>query len=306
MGLPLPVECVLQLYIKFMRQGRNMKILVTGANGYIGRHVVSEICSSFPDVEVLSLGLTDDVVHEGAHTICADILKRSEDENLYQDIGSPDAIIHLAWQDGFSHNAPSHINKVAAHYNFLKNMINHGCANLTVMGTVHEVGYHEGAVNENTACNPLSAYGVAKNALRQMISIYTDDKPDVSVKWLRAYYILGDDGRSQSVFSKILKFEEEGKEVFPFTDGLNKYDFIDLAELSKQIVSAALQTKVAGVINVCSGEPVSLKDKVEWFLQSRNLKIRPQYGMFPSRKYDSPAIWGDNTKIKKIMAGHFD
>ena len=30
-------------------------------------------------------------------------------------------------------------------------------------------------------------------------------------------------------------------------------------------------------------------------------KIRPEYGAFPDRPYDSPGVWGDAEKIKKIM-----
>lgn len=281
-----------------------MKILITGAAGYIGRHVVQNLCNTYPQAQVTTTSLTDDVIDARAQNIQADILKDANSETLYAELGAPDAIIHLAWQDGFNHNAPSHIEKLHAHYDFLKNMIDYGCRNITVIGTMHEVGYHEGAISETTPCNPFSAYGVAKNALRQLLNIYVQDKPDVSVKWLRAYYIVGDDSKSQSIFAKILKFESEGKTTFPFTDGLNKYDFIDVDDLARQISQAAVQTNVQGVINVCSGEPVSLKDKVEWFLQDRGLKIRPEYGVFPARKYDSPAVWGDATKIRKIMTGN--
>ena len=67
------------------------------------------------------------------------------------------------------------------------------------------------------------------------------------------------------------------------------------------ISKAALQTKVTGIINCCSGKPVSLKEKVESFLKENNLKIKLEYGVFPDRSYDSPAIWGNNDTISKIM-----
>ena len=44
-----------------------------------------------------------------------------------------------------------------------------------------------------------------------------------------------------------------------------------------------------------------LKDKVEQFIKEKNLDIAPEYGVYPSRRYDSPAIWGDATLINKIM-----
>jgi dTDP-6-deoxy-L-talose 4-dehydrogenase (NAD+) len=120
-------------------------------------------------------------------------------------------------------------------------------------------------------------------------------------QWLRAYYILGDDLRSQSLFSKILTWESEGRQTFPFTSGLNKYDFIAVQDLARQIAHSVSQTSVVGVIDCCSGQPVALRDKVTSFLIEHGLSIRPVYGAYPDRAYDSPAVWGSTEKIDLIM-----
>ena len=62
-----------------------------------------------------------------------------------------------------------------------------------------------------------------------------------------------------------------------------------------------IQDEVAGTINCCTGRPVSLKEKVEEFIQDKNLSIRPQYGVYPERSYDSSIIYGDTTKISEIV-----
>lgn len=120
--------------------------------------------------------------------------------------------------------------------------------------------------------------------------------------WLRAYYITGDDMRGSNIFSKIAKAAAEGKKHFPFTTGKNKYDFIDVGDLADMIVAASVQDKVNGIINVCSGTPISLAERVESFIKERHFDITLDYGAFPDRVYDSPAEWGDNTKIMQIMA----
>ena len=71
--------------------------------------------------------------------------------------------------------------------------------------------------------------------------------------------------------------------------------------LAKQISATALQEEVTGIVNCCSGEPVSLGEKVESFIKEHNFDIKLNYGAFPDRAYDSPAIWGDATKINRIM-----
>ena len=121
--------------------------------------------------------------------------------------------------------------------------------------------------------------------------------------WLRAYYITGDDLKANNIFSKITKAALEGKKEFPFTTGKNKYDFIDIRELARMIATASVQDKINGIINVCSGEPVSLADKVEAFIKEREFGMKLVYGAYPDRIYDSPAIWGDNKKILNIMEG---
>jgi dTDP-6-deoxy-L-talose 4-dehydrogenase (NAD+) len=174
-----------------------------------------------------------------------------------------------------------------------------GIKRLAVMGSMHEIGYWEGAIDENTPCNPLSQYGVAKNALRQSLSLSLKDK--INLQWLRAYYIYGDDKRASSVFAKIIAAAERGDELFPFTSGKNKYDFITVDGLARQIAACVLQEKINGTINCCTGEPKTLAEQTEDFIKQHDFKIKLDYGAFPDRPYDSPGVWGDSTKIEDIM-----
>lgn len=277
-----------------------MKILVTGANGYIGYHVISYLCKTRPNDEILAIDFSNDNIDHRAKFLRINLLEKANAPDLYELLGKPDICIHLAWQDGFNHNADSHLANLSAHFQFLRNLINSGCYSISIMGTMHEVGYWEGEIDSQTPCNPLSMYGIAKNALRQSIMAFCEDK-DVSLKWLRAYYIIGDDKNNKSIFAKILQMAEEGKKTFPFTSGLNKYDFIEVTKLAEYIAEGSIQKKVEGIINVSSGIPISLKDKVEEFISKNKLDIRPEYGVFPSRKYDSPAVWGNADLIKIIM-----
>lgn len=276
-----------------------MKILITGSNGYIGSNLVRYLLKN-TNHQIIGVDFNNEISHDNYKFLSFDILENCTQNNLYSHLDQPDIVVHLAWQDGFSHNALSHINSLPSHYKFIRNLIDSGCKNINIMGTMHEIGYFEGAVDENTPCNPLSLYGIAKNALRQSSLAYTEDK-NISLKWLRGFYITGNDTKNHSIFTKITQFEQEGQLSFPFTSGLNKYDFIPVEELITQIAASILQTKISGIINICSGKPISLKDQVEHFLKEKQFKIRPQYGAFPSRKYDSPAIWGDNRKINLIM-----
>ena len=274
-----------------------MKILVTGANGYIGRHVVSTLLDK--GAEVIACDICTDEVDSRAERRNLNLFNLPEG-NIYEQLSSPDVCLHMAWRNGFVHNAPTQMGDLSAHYNFMTAMIDGGLKQLAVMGTMHEVGYREGAIDENTPCNPISMYGIAKDVLRRVMIQYTDQKGCV-LQWLRCYYILGDDKKNNSIFCKILNAAEEGKTVFPFTTGKNKYDFIKVDELARLIAATVMQNEVNGIINCCTGNPISLAEQVESFIKEHKLDIKLEYGAFPDRPYDSPCEYGDISKINQIL-----
>lgn len=274
-----------------------MKVLVTGANGYIGSHVVDILLAK--GLQVVAADIDVSRVPDGAEKMPISIL--NDDPDIYDRLGKPDVCIHMAWRNGFSHNHPSHIEDLPAHYRFVSRMIEGGVSHLSVMGTMHEIGYWEGMIQEDTPCSPQSFYGISKNALRQ-ITFQLASTKKTPVTWLRGYYIYGDDERNHSIFTKILQMDREGKEFFPFTSGKNLYDFVQVDTLAEMIVESSLQDEETGVIELCSGKPISLADKVSEFIMERRLSIRPQYGAYPDRPYDSPGVWGNPLRIQRIMA----
>ena len=274
-----------------------MKVLVTGANGYIGRHVVKALLDR--GTEVIACDMVTGEVDSRAFKVEMNLFS-GEYENLYDRFGRPDVCLHMAWRNGFVHNADTHMGDLSSHYRFLVALMKQGLKHLAIMGTMHEIGYWEGMIDENTPCKPLSQYGVAKNALRQSMIVHCNAN-GVLFQWLRAFYILGDDAKNHSIFAKICQAEMEGKEWFPFNSGKTKYDFIEVEELANQIASVVMQDKVIGIINCCSGIPVSLAERVEQFIKDNRFRIKLQYGAFPDRPYDSPVIYGDNSKIQRIL-----
>lgn len=272
-----------------------MRVLVTGANGYLGQGIVK--CLLDNGNEVIAADFFSDNIDSRAEVRMGDFF---DIENPYENLGSPDILLHLAWKDGFVHYSDAHISDLPKHYEFIKSMVVSGLEKIVVMGSMHEIGFIEGSIKEDTACNPTTPYGISKNALRELTQMLAKQY-GICYQWLRGYYIVGNSRYGCSIFSKITDAVRKGEKMFPFTMGQNQFDFIDYGDFCKQVVATVNQDKVTGIINICSGKPEKLADRVERFIKENSYDIRLKYGAFPDRPYDSKAVWGDARKIEEIM-----
>ncbi|RHP54601.1 NAD-dependent epimerase/dehydratase family protein [Faecalibacillus intestinalis] len=273
-----------------------MKVLVTGANGYLGQGICKELIKK--GITVIATDFSDEHIVKECIIKCANIF---EIDDPYEYFDKPDILIHLAWRNGFVHNSITHIEDLPMHYNFLKKFVNAGISKMAVLGSMHEIGFYEGSIDEFTPANPQSLYGISKNSLRQLMELECN-KTNTILYWLRGFYIVGNTKSGCSIFSKITQAEMEGKSKFPFTMGLNQFDFIDYNTFCEMVVAVVRQNGITGIVNICSGRPEKLADRVERFIKENNYKIQLDYGKFPDRPYDSKAVWGNSNKIDKIMS----
>lgn len=273
-----------------------MKILVTGAGGYLGCGIVKQLLDDGIDVIASCLDLNNHI-DERAKVIVGDIF---EIDNPYIYYEKPDVLLHLAWKNGFSHNDFSHINDLPKHYKFISSLVNSGIQRIAVMGSMHEIGLYEGCIKEDTPTHPMSLYGISKDALRNAVMLLCKNA-NLSCQWLRGYYIVGRYEAGASIFSKIALAEKNGRNKFPFTSGRNQYDFIDYDDFCLQTAAVVEQSEICGIINICKGTPEKLSDRVERFIAENNFNISLEYNKYPDRPYDSKAVWGDDTKIKQII-----
>lgn len=272
-----------------------MKILVTGANGYMGTGIIKELLDD--GCEVVAVDFSTDYMDKRADARAIDLFSL---ENPYEELGKPEVLLHLAWRDGFSHDSIYHVHDFSKHYDFIVKMMESGVKRVCVMGSMHEIGFYEGSIDEKTPANPQSLYGISKNALRNAIELNAK-KFGTVFQWIRGYYIVGNSEAGCSIFSKITSAVKEGRSEFPFTLGQNQYDFIDYEEFCKQVAAVVEQDEINGIINCCSGRPMTLSERVEKFIRDNNYPIKLIYGAFPDRPYDSKAVWGNNHKIAEIM-----
>lgn len=272
-----------------------MKILVTGANGYLGRGIVKNLLDM--GHQVIAVGTTVNEIDNRAKIFSINIFDVNDP---YEYFLKPDVLLHLAWKDGFVHDSTAHLENLSNHLLFLEKFFESKVKRITVMGTMHEIGFYEGSIDENTNTRPMNYYGAAKNSLRNFTEIMAK-KYNKKFQWLRAFYIVENTIVGNSIFSKLVEAEKNGENLFPFTTGSNQYDFLDYEDFCYKVAVVVQQDEVIDIINICSGQPVKLSERVEKFINENNFKIKLDYGKYPDRPYDSKAVWGNNEKITNIL-----
>jgi dTDP-6-deoxy-L-talose 4-dehydrogenase (NAD+) len=74
-------------------------------------------------------------------------------------------------------------------------------------------------------------------------------------------------------------------------------DYLPVAVAAKHLADIAVRRRDTGVINICSGEPCSIRRLVESWLQDNRWNIKLDLGQRPYPDYEPLAFWGDRTKL---------
>jgi len=282
----------------------NRKVLITGATGFIGNHVVHELLKKEYPVIASSLHKEKAEIADWFNKvkyIPFDLASYDPGINYYQFFGEPDMLIHLAWEGLPAYKSSFHQDvNLPRHLAFLSNLIENGLKDLTVTGTCFEYGMQEGCLKEDMPTMPGNAYGMAKDMLRKKLEILVK-KHAVSFKWVRLFYMYGKGQNPGSLLSQLDKALVDHEPVFNMSGGEQVRDFLPVEKVAADIVMIAFQNKVTGVINCCSGKPVTVKEFVENYLRETNGHISLNLGYYPYPDHEPMRFWGDTHKLNKII-----
>ena len=272
-----------------------MKILVTGATGFIGRYVVGRLLTGTHDVMATSL---EEETSLPCRYIPADL--NEPGVPWFERFERPDVVIHLAWEGLPNYNELFHIERnLPASYHFLKNLIESGVKNVNVIGTCFEYGLQEGCLSEDLPPKPNTVYGVAKNTLRIFLEELRK-KREFDLKWIRLFYMHGE-GQSMNSLPELLKSAiRRGDKVFNMSGGEQLRDYLPVETVAKNIVKISLQNEVLGVINNGSGQPISIRRLAEDFVKQSGKTIALNLGHYPYTTYEPMAFWADTRKLGRI------
>jgi dTDP-6-deoxy-L-talose 4-dehydrogenase (NAD+) len=278
------------------------RVLVTGGTGFIGKHVVNELLSRGYEVVVATTKREfTEAPRSAVKYLLFDLSDLDEKFNYFAYFDSPDHLIHLAWEGLPDYRSSFHIEvNLPRHVAFLRNMLENGLKDLTVSGTCLEYGLQEGELDELMDTRPTTPYGQAKDKLRRIVQGWQDIY-SFTFRWVRLFYIYGAGQHYKSLLSQLDRAISAGEPVFNMSAGDQLRDFLPVESAAEFIVDIAMQDRVSGVINCCSGTPVSVRDFVVGYLARKNRSIELNLGFYPYPEYEPKRFWGSNKRLKKIV-----
>jgi len=289
------------------QNSEGIRVLVTGAAGFIGSHLSRELVGRNAEVFLIdkpgiSTARIEDILDK-VRVHYVDITDFSSLKNSIREI-RPQKIFHLAayvdvTRDWAIVDKMINVN-IKGTLNLLRSLegVNYDCFVNT--GTCEEYGDNPTPFSEDQVPNPVSPYSASKVSTTMFCQMLhkTVNLPIVTVRPLIAY---GPGQESQMLIPSLIKNALNGKS-FKMTKGEQTRQFNYIDDVVEGFILAGTTPEAIGeVINLGSGAEYRIKDVAKMILNLMGNPIKLEIGALPYRPGETMHFYCSNEKEKKIL-----
>ncbi|WP_028552054.1 NAD-dependent epimerase/dehydratase family protein [Paenibacillus sp. UNC451MF] len=291
-----------------------MKILITGAAGFIGSHLCERllidtrhevvgldglVTSSTP-VKAREYNLRHLLQHPRFTFIKQDLLTVQWDQLL----PGIDIVYHLAgmpgvrssWGEDFKHYIR---NNIEATQRLLEGCRTYPVSKFIYASTSSVYGEKIGQVNEMASTAPLSPYGVSKLTGEQLCKVYAHNDA-IPLTILRFFTVYGPRQRPDMAFHRFIQHILQNKPIPINGDGTQTRDFTYVEDCVTAIAAAAHADNIMGeTINIGGKERASVLDCIAILEEHFGKKVERQ---FMGKPIGEPShTWADISKAQSLL-----
>ncbi|XHF32595.1 NAD(P)-dependent oxidoreductase [Pseudomonas chlororaphis] len=279
-----------------------MKVMVTGATGFVGRHLVAALLARGCTVRAVArdaqkaadMPWIKDVEFVSADIHAADLDVGALTEGV-------DALAHLAWPGLPNYRALFHFeHNLMADYRFIKGAVEAGVKQALVTGTCFEYGMQSGPLSEQNDARPANPYGLAKHTLHLFLQNLQQEHP-FTLQWARLFYLHGEGQNPNSLLAALDRAIDAGDATFNMSAGEQLRDFLPIRTAANHLAAILHQRDFNGVINCASGQAISVRTLVEQHLRERGASIDLNLGHYPYPTHEPMAFWAVVDRLQQLL-----
>jgi dTDP-6-deoxy-L-talose 4-dehydrogenase (NAD+) len=279
-----------------------VKVLVTGATGFVGRHLVAALLARGCEIRAVARNVEiakgmpwiNDVEFVSADIHAADL------DVVALTVGI-DALAHLAWPGLPNYRALFHFeHNLMADYRFIKSAVEAGVQQVLVTGTCFEYGMQSGPLSESSAPQPSNPYGLAKHTLHLFLQNLQQELP-FTLQWARLFYLHGEGQNPNSLLAALDRAIDTGEPSFNMSSGEQLRDFLPIENAAGYLAAILQRHDFDGVINCASGQPVSVRSLVEQRLRERGATLNLNLGHYPYPTHEPLAFWAVTERLQQLL-----
>ncbi len=275
-----------------------MKVAIVGATSFIGQNLLFLLKKK--NIKLIATFKSNKKIKKTSKITWKKLDISKKKDNYYKYLNYPDVVINLAWSDIPNYTINKHFKTFTFQKKFNYNLIKNGLKNLIILGTCYEYGKINGKISESSICKPNTPYGKAKLKLLKSI-IKTKNHYDFKFTWLRPFFVYGENKKRKTLYTLVRELDK-GKKVKLKVCGKLVRDFLSVNFLCSVIFKILKLNKNIGVLNVCSGKKITLKNFILSVLKNKKkISYIDMNGKNPNF-FEPNNFWGDKKKLNKIIS----